>query len=234
MLVIFKNNPGDLTAIADDLRAQGATDGYLGLTVEEQALIVYDGYSVRHGLSGSESERNRFTLQLDYEFDSGNALQFSVMTSEEDIFRGYSRIAEQEVQSLSWNAMGGYYDDYAWSAPPGMMAGQNGRRVPDNGPTTIEENYAELRWSSPGEDRLRYVLGVSYYDYEYVFTDYGAPGFSNIASGTADLFTQLIDPSELTNSLGVVAPTSIQSEVTTNTAVYFNVGYDFTDTLRAQ
>jgi outer membrane receptor protein involved in Fe transport len=216
----FENNPGDLTAIADDLRAQGATDGYLGLTVEEQALIIYDGYSVKHGLSGSESERDRFTAQFDYLYDSGSSLQFSAMRSEEDLFRGYSRVAEQEVQTITWNAMAGSYN-YA----------MNGRRVPDNAPTTIEENYMEIRWASPAEDRLRYVLGASYYDYEYVFTDYGAPGYNNIASGTADLFAQLINPNELNASGGVVAPSSIQSEVTTNTAVFFNASYDFTDTV---
>jgi outer membrane receptor protein involved in Fe transport len=227
----FDNNPDVLTSIADDLRAQGAMDGYLGLSVEEQALIIYEGYSVKHGLSGSESERDRFTAQFDYELDNGSGFQLSLMTSDEDIFRGYSRVAEQEVQSLSWNPMGGYYDNYALSVNAMGMLAQNGRRVPDNGPTTIEENYMEVRWVSPAEDRLRYVVGASYYDYEYVFIDYGAPGYNNLLSGTADLFAQLIDPDELTDSGGVVAPTSIQSEVTTNTAIYFNVGYDFTETL---
>jgi outer membrane receptor protein involved in Fe transport len=226
----FENNPDVLTAIADDLRAQGAVDGYLGLTVEEQALVVYDGYSVQHGNSGSESERDRFTAQFDYLLDNDSSIQFSAMRSEEDLFRGYSRVAEQEVQSLSWNDAAGYYDDYALTFAMGMTA-QNGRRVPDNAPTTIEENYMEVRWASPGEDRLRYVLGASYYDYEFVFTDYGAPGYNNLLNGTADLFAQLIDPAELNASGGVVAPTSIQSEVTTNTAVFFNASYDFTDTI---
>jgi outer membrane receptor protein involved in Fe transport len=210
----FGNNPDHLTSIADDLRAQGAVDGHLGLTVEEQALIVYDGYSVRHGLAGSESERNRVTAQFDYLFDNGSGLQFSVMNSEEDLFRGYSRVAEQEVQSVDWNAGAGIYDNYA---------PMNGRRVPDNSPTTIEENYLEVRWASPGEDRLRYVVGASYYDYEYIYTDFGTPGFSNIASGTADLFEQLTG--------FTVGPSTIQSEVTTNTALFFNASYDFSDTL---
>ena len=230
----FAANPDHLTAIADELRLQGAVDGYLGLTVEEQALIIYDGYSVEHGNSGSESERNRVTAQFDYLFDNGGALQFSIMKSEEDLFRGYSRVARQNVQPLFWNDLAGYYHNY--SAIPVTMGTMtvltpDGRRVPDNAPTTIEENYMELRWASPGEDRLRYVVGASYYDYEYVLTAYGAPGYNTLASGTADLFAQLLNPAELVASGGVVAPTAISSEVTENTAIFFNASYDFTDTL---
>ena len=227
----FENNPDVLAAIVADLKDQGAVDGHLGLTVEEQALIVYDAYSVDHGLSGSESQRDRFTAQFDWELDNGSGVQLSVMRSDEDIFRGYSRIAEQEVQSLSWNDGEQYYDQYAASFNAMMQFVSNGRRVPDNSPTTIEENYMEVRWASPSEDKLRYVVGASYYDYEYVFIDYNSAGYNTLAAGTADLFAQLILPSELTNSGGEVAPTSIQSEVTTNTALYFNVGYDFSDTL---
>ena len=216
----FANNPGVLEAIADDLRAQGATDGYLGLSVEEQAGIVYDGYSVQHDLSGAESERDRLTAQFEYLFDNGSGLQFSFMNTDEEIFRGYSRVALQELQNVFWNDAEGYYHNY--SLIPGPMAMQNGRRVPDNAPTNIEENYIEVRWASPAEDRFRYVVGASYYDYEFVFTDYGTPGYRNLGLGTADLFAQLIDPAELVNSGGIVAPSSIQSEVTTNTALFFN------------
>jgi outer membrane receptor protein involved in Fe transport len=240
----FDNNPDDFAAVVAGLRADGAMDGYLGLSVEEQARIIYDGYSVEHGKSGSESERNRFTAQFDYLFDNGSDAQLSLMKSEESIFRGYSRVAEQEVQNLSWQpamaagmgmaATPAYYTDYSLIplAPGAMgMAMQNGRRVPDNGPTDIEETYAEFRWASPSEKKLRYVVGASYYDYEYIYTDYGAPGYNNIAAGTADLFAQLIDPDELTSSGGVVAPTTIASEVTTNTAIFFNASYDITDTI---
>ncbi len=226
----FEKNPDEFAAVVAGLRADGAMDGYLGLTVEEQAMIVYDGYSVEHGNAGSESERNRVTAQFDYIFDSGSAVQLSIMKSEEDLFRGYSRIAAQEVQALSWNDAEGYYDDYSLALAMGMVV-QNGRRVPDNSPTSIDESYMEVRWASPDEERLRYVVGASYYDYEYNYTDYGAPGYNNLIHGTADLFAQLIDPAELADSGGVVAPTAIESEVTTNTAIFFNASYDFSDTI---
>ena len=210
----LENNPDEFAAVVANLRAQGAMDGHLGLTVEEQALIVYDGYSVRHGDSGSESERNRVTAQFDYLFDNGSGLQFSVMNSTEDLSRRYSRIAEQELQTLDWNAAEGIYDNYA---------PMNGRRVAFADPTTIDENYMEIRWASPGEDRLRYVVGASYYDYEYILNSYRNAGFATIASGTADEFEALTGiPVEIT---------TIQSEVTTNTAFFFNSSYDFTDTL---
>ncbi len=236
----FAANPDDFAAVVAGLRAQGAADGHLGLTVEEQAAIIYDGYSVEHDKAGSENERNRVTAQFDYLFDDGSGLQLSLMKSEETIFRGYSRVAEEEVQPVYWQAamaaaMGmaatpAYYTNYANLDPAGM-AMQNGRRVPDNGPTDIEETYLEVRWASPADERLRYVVGASYYDYTYDFVDYGAPGFRNIAKGTDELFAQLINPSELTNSGGVVAPTTIASEITTNTGIFFNASYDFSDTI---
>ena len=235
------NNGFDNGDVSDDyeptesLVSQGAADGLLGLSLEEQVRIVYDGFSVAHDDAGADSERNRVTAQFDYLFDSGSALQLSLMRSEEDIFRGYSRIAEQEVQPIYFDAVNQYF--YGYSSPNLManaMTGalpQNGRRVPDNDPTAIEENYAEIRWASPGEERLRYVVGASYYDYEFIYTEYGAPGYNTLAAGTADLFAQLIDPAELEASGGVVAPTTIASEVTTNTALFFNASYDFTDTV---
>ena len=103
----LENNPDELAAVVARLKAQGAMDGHLGLTVEEQALIVYDGYSVRHGDSGSESVRDRVTAQFDYLFDNGSGLQLSVMNSTEDLGRRYSRIAEQELQMFDWNAARG-------------------------------------------------------------------------------------------------------------------------------
>ncbi len=172
--------------------------------------------------------------QFDYLMDNGSAWQLSVMRSEEDIFRGYSRIAEQEVQSLYWDSVNNYYTDYSRPGDPSNpmdMSMQNGRRAPDNDPTGLEETYAEIRWASPEEERLRYVVGGSYYDYEYVATQYGAPGYNNLAAGTADLFAQLIDPSELGESGGVVAPSTVITDATTNTAVFFNASYDFTDTI---
>lgn len=240
----FANNPDVLDAIiydggvwadnmgnpATSLVDQGAVDGHLGLSLEEQVLTVYDGFSVLHGNSGSESERNRVTAQFDYLFDNGSGLQLSIMKSEEELFRGYSRIAAQEVQSIFWNDTDGYYDDYSLAFAMGMYV-QNGRRVPDNTPTDIEENYMEIRWASPDEERLRYVVGASYYDYEYNYIDFGAPGYNNLVNGTADLFEQLVNPDELDDSGGVVAPTAIESEITTNTAVFFNASYDFTDTI---
>jgi len=213
------------------LVSQGATDGYLGLSLEEQVRIVYDGYSVLRDNSGASSDRDRVMAQFDYLFDNSSQMQLSLMTSEEEIFRGYSRVAEQEVQPIYWDNVNNYYTNYA--DPDGIMgmAMQNGRRNPDNDITAIEETYAELRWASPAEERLRYVVGASYYDYEYIYSEFGAPGYNNLVNGTDDLFIQLINPAELGNSGGIVAPTTIASEITTNTAMFFNASYDFTDTI---
>ena len=212
------------------LVAQGATDGHLGLSLEEQVRIVYDGFAVNHDDAGARSDRNRVTGQFDYLFDSGNIVQLSVMKSTEEVFRGYSRIAEQEVQPIYWDDVNNYYSGY--SNPNFFGNGmQNGRRAPDNDTTDIDETYVEIRWASPAEERLRYVVGASYYDYEYVYQNFGAPGWNNLKDGTDDLFIQLINPAELSTSGGIVAPTSVASEITTNMAAFFNIGYDFSDTV---
>lgn len=242
----FDNNPDVLNDIINNgydngdpaadyvpqtsLVAQGAMDGYLGLSLEEQVRIVYDGFAVNHDDAGARSDRDRVTGQFDYLFDSGSMAQLSVMKSTEEVFRGYSRIAEQEVQPIYWDAVNNYYTGYSNPDHFGMGM-QNGRRAPDNDTTDIEETYIELRWASPAEDRLRYVVGASYYDYEYIYSNFGAPGWNNLKAGNADLFEQLINPAELGNSGGIVAPTSVASEITTNTAMFFNVGYDFSDTI---
>jgi len=44
-------------------------------------------------------------------------------------------------------------------------------------PTTIDEQYAEVRWVSPGDRKFRYTLSASYYGYDFltrVFANYGA------------------------------------------------------------
>jgi len=244
----FDNNPDVLNAIINtgydngdpaadyvptpSLRSQGAVDGFLGLSLEEQVRIIYDGFSVAHDKSGAQSDRERVMGQFDYVFDNDSLLQFNVMFSEEEIFRGYSRVAEQEVQPLYWDNVNQYYTNYSNPDFFGMGM-QNGRRAPDNDSTDIEETYAEIRWASPAENRLRYVVGASYYDYSYNFREFGAPGWNNLVNGTADLFAQLINPAELGNSGGVVRPTTVASEVTTNTALFFNTSYDFTDTITA-
>ena len=49
-------------------------------------------------------------------------------------------------------------------------------------PTDITETYAEIRWVSPEDERLRYVVGASYYDYDFLTTIYFG-GYGAIARG---------------------------------------------------
>eukprot|EP00903_Cladosiphon_okamuranus_P004439 g4437.t1 len=100
-----------------------------------------------------------------------------------------------------------------------------GRTYAEGDPSTIDENYVEIRWASPAEERLRYLVGASHYDYEFDTSIYRDGGYGALVNGTGDDFTLLtgID----------ILPARVISEVTTNQAIFFNTAYDFTDTITA-
>ena len=122
-------------------------------------------------------------------------------------------------------------DDGYWQRPS-----LNGSRYVMAAPVEIEEDYASVRWVSPGDERLRYLVGASYYNYNYLETNYGCnqglpdcPYHAGVAygallSGITEEFTEL-------TSIPFVADNGILSEEATNTAAYFNIGYDLTDRL---
>ncbi len=72
-------------------------------------------------------------------------------------------------------------------------------------PTNIDETYAELRLTSPGDRGFRYGVGVSYYDYSFLTNIYRSR--ANYDAGTAN---------------------QRFSEAATNTGVFFNLTYDAT------
>ena len=73
-------------------------------------------------------------------------------------------------------------------------------------PTDIEETYAEVRLTSPGDRRLRYGVGVSLYDYDFLTEIYRSR--ANFDRGTPNRQIQ---------------------ESATNTGFFFNLTWDATD-----
>ena len=141
------------------------------------------------------NERDRIQGEFNVGFDSGD-LQFLTFYSEES----YIRWADGDRSDAPLNIAGG------------MVMGMSVNHMAD--PTDIEEKMVEVRWISPGEDRLRWTVGGSFYDYDFltlVWSQYGA-----VLDGLLDQF-----PS--------VQPNVIISEQSQNTAVFANLTYDLTD-----
>lgn len=227
------------------------------LSVEEQILLIARAYSVPASARGTVSERDRFTFQADKLLDNGSAIQFSYMQSEETFQRanatGFYYYDPDNVTAFSGvvddgipNSFDMFSDgaDIEWEGYADGMTGwriQSGMgapRIPNPSFGEIEEQYAELRWVSPAEDRLRYVVGTSFYDYDYLEERWGGPGMgAEFLAATAQLHSDadtLIDQyMQLAQAPGAVfAPDDeIIGEQATNTAVYFNAAYDLNDQL---
>jgi iron complex outermembrane receptor protein len=169
----------------------------------------------------SDDTRDRVSLTMDFNMDGGSTLQVLSFYSEEDYVRGNDQ---------SWNA------DTPISITPGMAMGPGpvppysvnvgmGATIGEimSDPTEISETYAEVRWVSPGDKPLRWVLGAAAYDYDFVTNLYFG-GYNAILGGQDE-----IDRYQALTFVDVSVPRQVFSETATNLGVFFNVAYDFTD-----
>lgn len=142
----YNENADALQALVDAAVAAGATDITTSsgntYTVEEAILAVAAGYSIPDEDVGSQSERDRILAQFDYLLDNDSMLQLSLMTSKEEYIRQSNPLNAAEPYEITYDADTGYYS-YGDNVM-GMVD------VPSADPTTIDEQYAELRWASPG------------------------------------------------------------------------------------
>ena len=228
----YDQNPDDLAALVTAAEAAGATDGEFGdYTVEEAIRLVAAGLSVPHEDVGSQDERDRVSAQFDYILDNGSMFQLSLMKSTEEYIRQQEPLNDVTPEPILYNPASPAGVDgmgrpiAATEAGYGYDPGLGGRIYAEGDPTSIDENYFEVRWASPAEERLRYLVGASHYDYEFDTSIYRNGGYGALVNGTADDFTMLTGIA--------IEPVRVISEVTTNQAVFFNVAYDFTDTITA-
>ena len=149
----------------------------------------------------SRVERNRIQSQLNFNTEGGSTLELLAFYSEDDLRRWYDSDTSAANPVVSF-PMGMY-----------MVAGVSSMANPN----AIEENYVEARWISPGEERLRWLVGASVYDYS---------SLTNVWSVYAGVVLELED--EVNNGNPFV-PNLVLSDTSTNTGVYANVTYDITD-----
>ena len=199
---------------------------YQGLTPQQQddLLFLARSESVFGDYFSAHDERSRVSIQTDYLMDNGHAIQFTAFTGEENYIRGadgnrdpYLPITFTPPNPM---AMGPQPE---WTLQGMGPLATIGTIMSD--PTDISESYAEVRWVSPAEDRLRYVAGVSYYDYDFLTTLYFG-GYGAVAGGDEAVQRYIAltgdDPS---------IPDQLLGESASNTAVFFNATYDVTERL---
>ncbi len=201
---------------------------YQGLTQQEQddLLFLARSQSVFGDYFSAHDERDRVSIQTDYLMDNGHALQFTAFTGEENYIRGAdgSRDPDTPINIVRPMAMG--------MAPPPAFPWEVVGRGPAatigvimSDPTDISETYAEVRWVSPAENRLRYVVGASHYSYDFLTTIYFG-GYDAIVRGPEAIQRYF----DLTG-VDLLFDPQLLGESASNTGVFFNATYDATDRL---
>ena len=205
---------------------------YQGLTQQEQddLLFLARSQSVFGDYFSAHDERDRFSIQTDYLMDSGHALQFTAFSSEENYIRGAdgSRDPDTPINIIRPMAMGPPMGPAMAPAFPWEVVGRGPNAtigVIMSDPTDISETYAEVRWVSPAENRLRYVVGASHYSYDFLTTIYFG-GYDAIVRGPEAIQRYF----DLTG-VDLLFDPQLLGESASNTGVFFNATYDATDRL---
>ncbi len=199
-----------------------------GLTGQdlEDALFIASAQSLPTDQVGSFDEKDRLQFQMDYSLDDGSLVQVSAFYGEETYIRGNDGSdnsgSNGDAIRDTIQITGG---SGAFAVTTGGMAANSDVGTIMSDPTDIEETYLEVRWVSPGEDRLRWVVGGSYYDYSFVTNLYFG-GYGAILQGDDAVARYL----NLTG-VDVSEPTQVFSETATNWGVFFNSTYDVTEKL---
>jgi iron complex outermembrane receptor protein len=146
---------------------------------------------------GASLERNRIQAELNYSTDDGSMLQ--VLTS-------YS-----EDESIRW--FDGDRSDAVPTFAMGMILGVDSMADP----RTVEEAYFDVRWLSPDDRPVRWMVGASMYDFTHI----------------VDVHTQLagiqLGLEDEANGGQPFQPRASTNDEATNLGIYGNVTWDVTD-----
>ena len=202
----YDDNIGFYTAAA--IGADANMDGVVS-SDEYLAQTLADGKTYEQALLNdtvdnpiSDVVRNR--LQGELNFDVGdNLLQVMGMYVDET--------------SNAWRDLGSDTLAVFSISMRTMLASVNGNVGSRGQDSDTGEKYAEVRWISPVENRLRYTLAGSWYDYSLnnaIFNDLGATVYGlTLPDGTP------VDPDQV----------PLISEVASNIGVSISAQYDLTD-----
>jgi len=174
------------------------------------ALRTPDGQTYEQVLQGASvipawtSEVDRIQGELNFEVGD-NLLQILGMVTEDTFHRWDDNDHTNSLAVI--NSMNG-------------MLGPNSMTMAAVG--DIEELYTEIRWISPEDERLRYALSATYYDYENNLQTYNNLGAQELGL--------VIEPGHPNAGNPVNPQTGITiSELATNIGIGLNMSYDLTD-----
>jgi iron complex outermembrane receptor protein len=136
---------GDGLLQSSEYLAQSLADGQ----TYEQALL---GQTIDLNQNGTDREVTRIQGELNFEIGDG-LLQVFAMVSEDNTINWNENDYNGAVGAFSVNMMT-------------MQTSVSGNLMSMLVPIDIEENYAEVRWISSDENKFRYTLSASYYDYD--------------------------------------------------------------------
>ena len=177
-----------------DLRLDGFIEGTLPYN-QARSYSVLDPTSTR--------ERERIAGEFNFNFDNGGLLQAIVSSATDDALLW---TAFSSVEGATTNVRGMFNP---------MLTRNMGR---PNG--SDKEDYLDVRWLSPADSSLRWMVGVSRFEFHYtdtVFTQYAGIAFPEL--GLEDLVNG-----------GMAFLPRRRSDLTTEaTGVYGSVAYDIND-----
>jgi len=166
---------------------------------------TYEQSLLAQGVSDSRQDQtvDRFQGELNFEIGD-NTLKFMGMYVDDEVDRWFESDYTDSLGSWGVNMMT-------------MQASLNANVMSMQVHSEITEKYAEVRWISPDDQRLRYTLSGSYYEYDLasqLFNAYGAIDLGLIAPNGNPVFPN---------------PGISNSEVAENIGLAFGLQYDLTD-----
>ena len=151
----------------------------------------------------ARAERSRIQGEFNYSMDDGSLVQLIASYHEEEALR--------------------WHDADMTDTRPRISRGAVSRGTSNNmgSPRNRDETYFDIRWVSPGDSQLRWLAGVSVFDFTHkddTFLQIAAIEYPDL-----DLDCKI-------NDCEPFEPDRRQFNETTATGVYGNITYDFTDT----
>jgi len=148
---------------------------------------------------GSYVKRDRIQAEFNFSMSNDSLIQVLVSHAEDELRRWFD-VDRSNGEPVFMGGM--------------IVGGQVRARA---NPNNIDENYAEVRWVSPGDQSVRWLVGASVFDYDFL---------TRLMNQLAGEQLGLEDEA---NGGEPFNPVTINSDIATNTGIFGNVTWDISD-----